>query len=260
MSEQLQLRRGVYSSGVNAFTGAQGETVVDTTFNRLYVNDGFTVGGWAAGREQKTAVPDTAYSVLVTDRVVGYSTLTAARAVTLPAAANWPPGALLTVADESGNCSTTKTITLNRSGSDTINGQTSIAINVPFAYVTLEANPTANTWTVLGSFLAATAPNGANMQFAVIESWVSNMLGATVTGPSIPANCIVFSVGARVGTLITASGSPTGFEVGVSGNLSQFGGSGAGIGFTVGTTNYGLIGPTAFYSATPILLTPVGGS
>ena len=39
MSEQLQLRRGT-ATQVAAFTGAQGEVVVDTTNNRLVVNDG----------------------------------------------------------------------------------------------------------------------------------------------------------------------------------------------------------------------------
>jgi hypothetical protein len=32
------------------------------------------------------------------------------------------------------------------------------------------------------------------------------------------------------------------------------------MGLSAATTNYGLIGPTAFYSATNVILTPVGGS
>ena len=49
MSEQLQLRRGT-ASQVAAFTGAAGETVIDTTNNRLVVNDGATAGGFPAAR------------------------------------------------------------------------------------------------------------------------------------------------------------------------------------------------------------------
>ena len=49
MSEQLQLRRGT-ASQVAAFTGAQGEVVVDSTNNRLVVQDGATAGGFAAAR------------------------------------------------------------------------------------------------------------------------------------------------------------------------------------------------------------------
>lgn len=49
MSEQLQLRRGT-AAQVAAFTGAQGEVVVDTTNNRLVVQDGTTGGGFAAAK------------------------------------------------------------------------------------------------------------------------------------------------------------------------------------------------------------------
>jgi Major tropism determinant N-terminal domain len=44
MSEQLQLRRGT-AAQVAAFTGVQGEVVVDTTNNRLVLQDGATAGG-----------------------------------------------------------------------------------------------------------------------------------------------------------------------------------------------------------------------
>ena len=65
MSEQLQLRRGT-STQVAAFTGAQGETVMDTTNNRLVVSDGSTAGGWPAAKlsevitNTRTAVNDAA--------------------------------------------------------------------------------------------------------------------------------------------------------------------------------------------------------
>lgn len=49
MSEQLQLRRGS-AAQVAAFTGAQGEVVVDTTNNRIVVQDGATAGGFATAK------------------------------------------------------------------------------------------------------------------------------------------------------------------------------------------------------------------
>lgn len=49
MSEQLQLRRG-NGAQVAAFTGAPGEVVVDTTNNRIVVQDGATAGGFAAAK------------------------------------------------------------------------------------------------------------------------------------------------------------------------------------------------------------------
>jgi major tropism determinant Mtd-like protein len=46
---QTQYRRGT-SSAVAAFTGAAGELVVDTTGNRVVVQDGATAGGFAMAR------------------------------------------------------------------------------------------------------------------------------------------------------------------------------------------------------------------
>ena len=46
---QIQYRRGT-STQIAAFTGAQGEMVVDTTNNRLVVQDGATAGGFAAAK------------------------------------------------------------------------------------------------------------------------------------------------------------------------------------------------------------------
>ena len=104
---------------------------------------------------------------------------------------------------------------------------------------------------------AAQAANGANIQFGVLETLVSGMSGASVTASvQIPANCIVFAVGARVVTTITGA---TSYEVGYGsgGTLSAFG---SGLSLTAGSTNYGLIGPTAFYSATSLILTAAGSN
>jgi Major tropism determinant N-terminal domain len=264
LSEQLQLRRGT-STQVAAFTGAQGETVMDTTNNRLVVNDGTTVGGWAAAKltevitNTRTAVPDAAYTALVTDRMIAYTTLTASRVVTLPAAASYPTGTRLLIVDETGNCSVTKRLTLTPNATDTIDGAASAVINVAYGYIGIESNG-AGAWTIIDqgfmSALAsiAAAAHGANVQIGLLETLVT-LSGASTNGSvQIPANCIVLAVGARVVTAITGA---TSYEVGVSGNLSQFG---SGLAIAAGSTNYGLIGPTAFYSATTLTITATGGS
>lgn len=46
---QVQYRRGT-ASQVTSFTGAQGELVVDTTNNRVVVQDGATAGGFPAAK------------------------------------------------------------------------------------------------------------------------------------------------------------------------------------------------------------------
>jgi len=259
MSEQLQLRRGTLAQ-VAAFTPQQGEVVVDTTYNKLHVGDGSTAGGWAGAMAQRAAVGNAAYTALSTDRIVAYTALSAAETVTLPAAASFPVGERLLIIDESGLCSMTNTITVTRASADTINGQASLAINVAYGFLALESNGS-NAWTITDSFLAAQAPNGASMQFAVLETLVTGMSGATVAGPSIPANCIVFAVGARVVTAITGA---TSFSVGDQSGFGDSGASasrfGSGLNIAAGSTNYGLIGPSGIYSATPLVLTAAGGN
>lgn len=52
MADQLQLRRGTTSQNL-AFTGAQGEVIVDTTLNALVVHNGITAGGFYAATGQQ---------------------------------------------------------------------------------------------------------------------------------------------------------------------------------------------------------------
>ena len=264
MSEQLQLRRGT-GSQVSAFTGAQGETVMDTTNNRLVVNDGSTVGGWPAAKlaevitNTRTAVSDAPYSVLATDRMIAYTALSAARIVSLPASTAYPTGTRLVVVDETGNCSPVKTLSITPNGADVIDGATSAVLNVPYGFIGLESNQ-AGEWTIIDQgFMPAlaniaAAAHGANIQIGVLETLVTLSGSSTNASLQIPANCIVLSVGARVVTAITGA---TSYEVGVAGNLSQFGSS---LSTSAGSINYGLIGPTAFYSATTLTITAAGGS
>jgi hypothetical protein len=264
LSEQLQLRRGT-ASQVAAFTGAQGETVMDTTNNRLVVSDGSTVGGWPAAKlvevitNGRTPVSDAAYSALTTDRMIAYTALSAARVVSLPPASAYPTGTRLLIVDETGNCSTTKTLTISPNGSDVIDGATSAIVNVAYGFIGVESNQSGEWTTVDQGFMPAlaniaAAAHGANLQIGMLETLVTLSGGSTNASVQIPANCIVLAVGARVVTAITGA---TSFEVGVSGNLSQFG---SGLSISAGSTNYGLIGPTAFYSATTLTITATGGS
>lgn len=100
----------------------------------------------------------------------------------------------------------------------------------------------------------ALGANGSNVQVAVIEQSVSLSGASTTAATPIPANSIVLAVGARVTTTITGA---TSYEVGVSGNPSQFG---SGLGLGAGSTNNGLIGPAPFYSATSIVVTAAGSN
>jgi hypothetical protein len=264
MSEQLQLRRGA-AAQVAAFTGAQGETVMDTTNNRLVVNDGVTAGGWPSAKlaevitNTRASISDSAYTALTSDRLIAYTALTAARTVSLPAAAAYPTGTRLLIVDETGNCSAIRSITVAAAGTDTIDAASSATVNLAYGFVGVESNGS-NAWTVVDSGFApalqtqAAAAHGSNIQLGVLETLVALSGASTNASVQIPANCIVLAVGAYVVTAI--AGAPS-YEVGVSGNLSQFGGS---LGVAAGASNYGLIGPTAFYSATTLIVTATSGS
>ena len=218
MSEQLQLRRGS-AAQVAAFTGAQGEVAVDTTNNRLVVQDGSTAGGWPQALATRTAVADAAYAVLVTDRQIAYTTLTAARAVTLPAASAYPVGAQLTLIDESGNCSATLTLTLNRAGSDAINGATSAVVSAPYGYLALESNGS-NAWTIVDQAISG------NLSVASITTSVGVANGAA----GVQAN---ISVAAAAGVKCTSSAayaSNGGGGVGVAADIGSAVTSGARLG------------------------------
>jgi hypothetical protein len=156
MSEQLQLRRG-NATQLATFTGAQGECVVDTTNNRLVVNDGSTAGGWPAAKLSevetigRSTVNNLNYVVQVTDRLVGYATLATPAIVSLAASSLYPVGCRLTVVDESGNATAAITITIQPNGSDNINGVNApIVIGAPYGSITLE-NAGGGNWFIIAN-------------------------------------------------------------------------------------------------------------
>ena len=164
MSVQVRRRREA-ASFLATFVGAQGELIVDTTNNRVQVHDGATPGGFPTAKladvAQRTAVADAACTALATDRTIAFTALTTARAVQLPAASAYPVGTQLLVVDESGACSATSTITLNRAGTDTINGAASAVIALPYGFIALNGNG-AGKWTVVDQATASMAQQTAS--------------------------------------------------------------------------------------------------
>src|ERR1700728_3268548 len=150
---QVQYRRGT-ATQIASFTGAQGELVVDTTNNRVVVQDGAMAGGFPAPKlsevvtNTRRAVADAATAIVAGDRLIAYTSLTASRAVTLCAASAYPTGTVLTIVDESGSCSSINTLVVGRAGSDTINGAASFTLNAANAGLALESNGS-NAWTIL---------------------------------------------------------------------------------------------------------------
>ncbi len=144
----LQLRRGT-AAQVAAFTGAQGEVVVDTDNKRLVLQDGITAGGIPLAKlseaggggsgASRTAINDANYTILATDGIVAYTALSVSRTAMLCAASAHPTGTILNIVDESGSCSASKTITIQRAGSDTIDGVANVVIAAPFGLLRSKA-------------------------------------------------------------------------------------------------------------------------
>lgn len=160
MSVQVKRRRDS-AANLATFVGAQAELLVDITNNRVIVHDGVTPGGWAAAKLSEVSAPtrrtvaDANTTVTPNDRLVGFSSLSAPRVVTLCAASAFPAGTTLAIVDESGACSSANTITINRAGADAISGQLSAALNGAYMSILLESNGV-NAWTRLGKGLNET--------------------------------------------------------------------------------------------------------
>jgi hypothetical protein len=113
-------------------------------------------------------------------------------------------------------------------------------------------------WTPLSatfrSLTAAQSPGLANTRLEILEQEVTLSGGSTPTGIAIPSRAIVLAVSTRTTVAVTGAAS---YNCGVAGEASKFGGS---LGVAKNSSNVGIIGPTAFYADTPVVLTAVGGA
>ena len=136
----------------------------------------------------RTAIEDAAYQLLTTDKLVGYTSLTATRTATLPAGNAVAAGQVQRVADESGSCRPWRAIRVAPAGSDTINGVASyLPLVWPYESVALEANGV-NRWTVLGRSHPRAAylevePRGA---FLIDDDCFGTTSAFTSTAPVTP--------------------------------------------------------------------------
>lgn len=113
-------------------------------------------------------------------------------------------------------------------------------------------------WTPLSatfrSLTAAATPNLANTRLEILEQDVTLSGSSTATSIAIPNRAIVLAVSTRTTVAVTGA---TAYNCGVAGDASKFGGS---LGVAKNASNVGVIGPTAYYADTPVLLTAVGGN
>lgn len=96
--------------------------------------------------------------------------------------------------------------------------------------------------------------SGAATSIRVIEEEVTVAGATTDTTVMIPNRAVVIGVSTRTTQAITGA---TSYDCGIASERSKFGGS---LGVALGSTNAGVIGPTAFYSDTPVRLSANGGN
>lgn len=99
----------------------------------------------------------------------------------------------------------------------------------------------------------AVRPTRSAIEAEVLEEELV-LSGATVdSSVTIPARAIVLGVSTRTVSGVTGAAS---YDCGIAGEASKFGGS---LGVALGSSNSGVIGPTAFYAPTPVRLSANGG-
>ena len=95
MATQLQMRRGT-ASEIAAFTGAEGEVVVNTTNDSIVVSDGSTAGGFEQARADLNNVSDASLNAALSGNTVSALTITT---LTLGATAITATGAEINILD-----------------------------------------------------------------------------------------------------------------------------------------------------------------
>jgi hypothetical protein len=152
-----------------------------TTAAAARASSGLNVEGY-------TGHGDSNYTILSTDRTVGTTaTLTAARVWTLPAANSVNAGQEITVADYFGGVSSTNTLTIQRSGSDTVSGSTSTVLNSAYARVSLRSDGVSK-WSVSSSSSSLTktpmdygaACDGSTDDRTAIQAWLNGISGTAI--------------------------------------------------------------------------------
>ncbi|PVM87469.1 DUF2793 domain-containing protein [Caulobacter endophyticus] len=117
---------------------------------------------------------------------------------------------------------------------------------------------TGSAWVALSStftsLTAARSPFGANVRIEIVEVEASLTGASVVTAAVIPARAIVLGVSTRTSAAVTGAIS---YSCGVAGETGKFGSS---LGVALNASNIGVVGPTAYYADTPVVLTAAGGS
>ena len=106
----------------------------------------------ATGLDTRKAIGDANYNILTTDRYVAIaSALTANRLITLPPASSVPGGREVLIQDEIGTLGPTHYVTIQPTGSDTIDGTQARVLGIPYAGLRVRSDGVGR-WSYVNAF------------------------------------------------------------------------------------------------------------
>ena len=195
-------------AGADTIDGATTEIIKSAYGFRVLISDGTSKWTFdkSLRRTARTPVADADKTVASSDRYIAYSSLSAARVITLPLANSVLPGYEIMVGDESGSCSLTNTLTITRAGSDTIDGATTNVIACPYGMRRLFSDGSSK-WLIDGGVLR----NSTGTAKGDIIAW---------SAANTPIRLAVGGTNGQV--LQVASGETTGLKYAILGTTSVF--------------------------------------
>lgn len=153
----------------------------------------------------RTSFGDADYVASPADRYVGLTAaLTAPRTLTLPAAAGFPSGMILTVQDEAGGISSTNTLTVARAGTDTINGAISYVLNSARSGVELRSDGISK-WSFAPSGVSDGSVTTAKLADGAVAT--AKLAGESVTTPKLASSALGYADGLINGTVVASVAS-----------------------------------------------------
>jgi hypothetical protein len=150
----------IRTTGTDTLNGQGSGMLLSTSYGGVKLRSNGTNAWNVITTAGATVLHDASYTANGDEHVVIMATLTAARGVTLPPAAQYHPGQRLLIVDQSGSCSPTLTISITPQAGDQINGSTAaVALQQAFDFRGLISDAVSR-WTIVDTSQGAGGGGG----------------------------------------------------------------------------------------------------